>query len=564
MKTLVATLLLTLMTCMQVYGQDLETARRAIDAEQYEKAKGILENLVKSEPTEGENYFQLGVLYLIIGEDALAGETFNKGITVKDNGKLNYIGLGLLAQNDGNTSEASALFEKALQGAKKKGVKENVAIARAYTQSYHPDYAKAVAYAQQAIDANDKLAEAYLILGDAEYNLSKPNEAYAAYRDAYELDNSLLRAKLHMAVITKNARAFANAVKEMEEVATINPDYGPVYRELAETYYMWSVLDKKQYGTYIEKALANYKKYMSLTDYSLDSRMRHADFLVLAKDYATLEKEAMEMQKIDKVNPRILRYLGYSAYENGNYDEAIDALTRFVTSVDPKRIVGSDYLYLAKAEGKLAITQTADTTVVDSVRFGQMITYLNKGAEMKTMPDESLSVIGVDLYKAKLFNYASELFDVLIRNPQSTLLDKLYYSNAVLYNAAYMDSTSVAGYQDVLHKADSVYAAVIKGSPTTQDTYLNRARLNRFMTDDSAQINIINYSQEFIDVVASKGDAEMSKESVKPKLAEAYTTIGSYYAELDKQKAIESFEKAIALDPQNEHAVQSLKFLKKK
>jgi hypothetical protein len=27
------------------------------------------------------------------------------------------------------------------------------------------------------------------------------------------------------------------------------------------------------------------------------------------------------MKELDKVNPRILRYLGYAAYENGNIDD---------------------------------------------------------------------------------------------------------------------------------------------------------------------------------------------------------------------------------------------------
>jgi hypothetical protein len=40
---------------------------------------------------------------------------------------------------------------------------------------------------------------------------------------------------------------------------------------------------------------------MSLTDYSLASRMRHADFLIIAHDYA-LEIEAEKMKQIDKVN----------------------------------------------------------------------------------------------------------------------------------------------------------------------------------------------------------------------------------------------------------------------
>src|SRR5690606_11020320 len=114
-------------------------------------------------------------------------------------------------------------------------------------------------------------------------------------------------------------------------------------------YYLWALNDKNQYAAYNKLAIQNYEKYMSLTDYSLDSRMRHADFLILTKDYAALEKEANEMQKIDKVNPRILRYLGYSAYENNNPDATIKALTDSLAQNNAKPIV-RDYLYLGMAK----------------------------------------------------------------------------------------------------------------------------------------------------------------------------------------------------------------------
>jgi hypothetical protein len=67
---------------------------------------------------------------------------------------------------------------------------------------------------------------------------------------------------------------------------------------------------------------------MTLTDYSLDSRMRH-DFLVVAKDYKALEIEAEKM-KNDKIN-QILRYLGYSAYYNDNVDVAIKSLQDYTS-----------------------------------------------------------------------------------------------------------------------------------------------------------------------------------------------------------------------------------------
>jgi hypothetical protein len=64
-----------------------------------------------------------------------------------------------------------------------------------------------------------------------------------------------------------------------------------LYRELAETYYYWAVNVPSRNDEYMKQA-SYYEKYMTLTDYSLDSRMRHADFLVVAKDYKALEIEA--------------------------------------------------------------------------------------------------------------------------------------------------------------------------------------------------------------------------------------------------------------------------------
>ena len=82
----------------------------------------------------------------------------------------------------------------------------------------------------------------------------------------------------------------------------------------------------------MKTAIGYYEKYLSLTDYSLNSRMRHADFLILVRDYAALEAEAKKMAELDKVNPRIFRYLGYSAYENGNIDVAIKSLETFTSN----------------------------------------------------------------------------------------------------------------------------------------------------------------------------------------------------------------------------------------
>jgi hypothetical protein len=78
-----------------------------------------------------------------------------------------------------------------------------------------------------------------------------------------------------------------------------------VYRELAETYYKMARNKPSQAAANYKIALENYDKYMSFTDYSIQSRMR-ADFLILIED-AALEVEANKMIELDKVNPRIYR-----------------------------------------------------------------------------------------------------------------------------------------------------------------------------------------------------------------------------------------------------------------
>ncbi|HEU4497246.1 MAG TPA: hypothetical protein VFR70_09365, partial [Flavobacterium sp.] len=310
-----------------------------------------------------------------------------------------------------------------------------------------------------------------------------------------------------------------------------------------------------------------YEKYMSLTDYSLDSRMRHADFLILAKDYQALQKEAQAMQQLDKVNPRIYRYLGYAAYENKNYDESIKALTDFFAKADPKRVTGRDYLFLAKA--KLAKAITAEGTISDKAMFDNAMADLSKATEIDPEIGSEFSDLGVSLYKQKLYLESVKVFDAATKAPNSknALLDNFYLGNAVLFYVANDLKTDAERnkpeVQELLKKADAAYAKVVAGSPTTQDAHLNRAKINRFIAGEEAKANAVASYEKYIEVVQAKGEAELSKESVKNGLIGAYSYIGSHYAISDKAKARTYFEKALALDPNSKYIKESLDVLKK-
>jgi tetratricopeptide (TPR) repeat protein len=548
-------------------AQDVEQAKKAIDAEQYQKAKTILKSLIASNADEGRNYFLLGDVYLKQAETDSAAIYFNKGVGVKNNANLNSIGLGHIDLDNGNAAAAQAKFDAVQKDLKKKDVDPLIYIGRAYTNSEHPDYKKAINVLNQAIAKDAQSAQALLSLGDAYYKDRNQNEAYKAYRNAFALDNTLIRANLQLGVITKNTRAaFPEAIKSFDAVIAANPNYGPVYRELAETYYLWASTDTAKYNEYIKKALEYYKKYMSLTDYSLNSRMRYADFLVLARDYKALEAEAQAMQKLDKVNPKILRYLAYSAYENGNYAGSLQAMNEFLAKADPKRVIARDYLYLGLAKLASSVGKDAkdNTIVTNQTVFDEAINDIKKAAEKDINITNEFNEVGKKLFSQKLYGPAAVVFEAAAANPEdrNSFYDNFYLAYSIYYD--HVNKSDEAKKQNTvqLQKADAALVKVIALSPDAQDAHLYRAKVNQNLQTNEAYAVMAKHYDEYIRIVTAKGDAETSKPAVKANLIEAYSNAGAYYKVTNKTKAAEYFNKALALDPNDQYAKNELKTLK--
>ena len=556
---------LSLLLFGTAYAQDANEAKKAIDAEQYQKAKTILKSLISSSPDEGKNYFLLGDIYLKQTEQDSAAMYFNKGKAVKNNANFNEIGLGHIDLNSGNTAAAQSKFDAVEKGLGKKDVEQLIYIGRAYIFSDKPDYKKAIAVLNKAIAKDAKSAQAYLSLGDAHYGDRNQNEAYSAYRNAVLYDSSLLRPKLQMAVITKNTRvAFPEAIKAFDAIVAANASYGPVYRELAETYYIWGVTEPAKKAEYNAKALSYYEKYMSLTDYSLNSRMRHADFLLLTGDYKALEAEAQKMQQMDKVNPRILRYLAYSLYENGKFTESSAAMKEWIAKADPKRIIARDYLYLGLANLASSVGDDGkgNTTITNQATFDEAIANIKKAAETDINITNEFNTVGQKLFKQKLYGPAAVVFGVATTNPdnRNLMADNFFFAYSVYYDHVNKSAEAQKGNVENLKKADTALAKVIELNPKSQDAYLYRAKVNRYIqTPESLKMMAESYDK-YIEVVNAAGQNEVTKQ--KKNLLDAYSNAGAYYAVTDKTKAGDYFNKALALDPNDEYVKGQLKSLK--
>ncbi|MEO8253857.1 MAG: tetratricopeptide repeat protein [Flavobacterium sp.] len=538
-----------------VQAQSIDEVKKQIDAEQFQKAKTSLKSIIKSDPSEGKAYFLLGNIYLNQTVIDSAKITYNEGLKAKDDAYFNNIGLGQIDLENKDAAAAKAKFEIVKKEMRKKDFEEYVYIAKAYMNNSNPDYKAALATLELAKEKNPNEPQVLLAFGDAYYGDKNQNQAFSNYRNAFQADNSLIRAKVQLGVLLKGAKAYQEAVAAYNEVIALSPNYAPVYRELAETYYYWALNVPGRYDQYIKQALSFYEKYMTLTDYSLESRMRHADFLILAKDYKSLEVEANKMKELDKVNPRILRYLGYAAFENGHIDEAITSLEKFIK--DPaNKVISLDYLYLGQA--KIKKGTNAEGTAVDPTLYAEGIGLIKKAVELEPSVADGLGDLGKEYYEKKMFKESAAILEIATsyKESKSFLIDNYYLGNSIYFDNA---GKPVAERDTIaLKKADIAYGNVVTASPETVDAYISRARTNSLLEDDQA---MIKYYQEYIDHVTAKGAEELAKPAVKTKLIEAYNTMAAGYANFDKPKAIENFNKALAIDPENKYAIQSLKTL---
>ncbi|WP_395625658.1 hypothetical protein [Daejeonella sp.] len=534
-----------------VFSQSLTDARKAIDAEQYQKGKAMLNSLTSTQATNPETFFYLGNLYLTtasinIRPDYIdsAKAVFEKGISANAEYALNFVGLG--AVDLAKKASPKVNFDKAIALTKKKDHLTDLYIGRAYVNAPKPMITEGMVHLNKAKLLNEKDAQLFLVLGDAYRAEMKNSEAFSAYRTAFDLDKTFLRSKVELGKINKMSKAFEEAIAEFNSVIALDDKYGPAYRELAETYYQWAWTSKKEYEGRIKLALQFYEKYMDLTDRSLDSRLRHADFLYLVKDFKALEAEANEMAKLDNVNPRVLRYLAYSAFENGNFTSSAQALNDFIAKVEPTRLISQDYLYLGRAQMK------------DTTKFQEGMANIEKAVALDSTNAVVMSEIGQALYKGKKYVEAARAYEIAILNPERALLDYYYLGMSYYFTYGAQNAAKLNPPKDLLVKADTAFSFLVKRSPTTQAGWQYRGRINRLLDENDSKGLAVPYYEAYVKLV-TLDKPELAAKSV-PGLIEAYNYLGSVALrkDSDKLKAKEYFDKVILLDPSNVTAKESI------
>jgi tetratricopeptide (TPR) repeat protein len=537
-----------------VSAQSLDDARKAIDAEQYQKAKSMLKNLTVTEATKDENYFYLGWVYLKEDEADSAKVVFNKGIAVNPKSSLNYVGLGAVAHLEKDNATATSNFNTAIANAPKKDVKPYVYIGQSYllTASGAPSAADAQAAVDilsrgEAINKND--AELELALGNANSALMNGSAAYSAYSNAQTINPKWPAPDVALGVTLKNANNFDDAIADYQKAIALDPNYGPAYREWAETDARWAKTDPKVALDKDNEAVEQYKKFLSLTDNSVESQMRYADFLVTAGKYQELETVAKQLSAYANSNLRVYRYLGYAAYENKDYPAGLTAMNTWMTKAAPQRIIGRDYLYL----GRLQIASDQDSLGMQSLR---------KAYELDSTQTDVLLEIAKSAYANKKYKDAGDGYaEYITKSPGKYTFNDLFNEAKSYYFAYGAEKTPAPADTIMLTRADSALSKIQqKATHPVGLVALYRAYINDLKEPDRNNIKgyAKPYYEQYIAIATASGTPS---DADKKSLPGAYDYLGRYYQFVakDPAKAQDNYSKALAIDPTDAEAQAYMK-----
>lgn len=533
-------------------AQSLEDARKAVNAEQYQKAKSLFATLTQNQPTP-ENYFYYGDLYLKLNMPDSAKAVFQKGIAADDKGKykLNLIGLGTVDLFNKNASAAQANFNKATDDMRKKDYAEYLYIGKAYTYEPSRDLTKAFEWFEKAKENGEKDPELHIAMGDAYKAQNKNSEAVAEYQRAMNLKDNLLNVEVNIGEIWTQAFNFELAESTLKGVIAKDPNYGPAYRALAENYYRWTSAAPNRKEEFLTKAKENYSKYLDLTDRSVDSRYRYLIFLLNAGDYAGLEKAATEFISSPGYSKEYIlakRFKGYAAIEDNNNQQGIETLNNFIAEVDAKRLIADDYVYLGKAYQ----AEKQDSLAI--------LNYI-KGYELDTTNTEVLGNIAKTYFTSKQYDKAADYYGKLSKLPNASFVDWFYlgYSNYFHYaNLVNKGSKDTAEIKQTLLAADSAFTYVAEKA-NNADAYLYLARVEYYLDPVNENDKVKAAFDKFVEITLAK---ETLTDANKKNLSEAYSSLGAYYIKSDRAKAKEYFDKALALTPDNQQIKDALAALK--
>jgi tetratricopeptide (TPR) repeat protein len=520
-------------------GQDLNTALKLINSQQYEEAEKLLDELVKKDPANGDVYYYYGDALMkdylsdtfsnSKDEFAKKAETlFQTGIEKAPANVLNQVGMGavtLLTTSD--TSKADVYFNKAdvavpLKLKKKEftpqlaNILTNLAAAQMYGKVNR--FKKAITYCERAKVINPADPNVYLTLGDIYIKMSDASNALVNYNQALQKDPTSPLPKIKIGNIYMRVPNLVAARPYFEEAQQIDSTFAPVYRSLGE---LWTM------GGRHDLAKTYYYKYMQLSGNTTPAKTRYANSLFRSKDYAGALTVIEEVLKVDNSRNYLNRIAGYCAYEKkpADYEKGKMYMETFFKHAGNENIIPRDYAYYGRILYKMAKG--------DSLMLNQAFENLKKAYSMDEGDRALLAEIATDYYYAKRYPEAIETFQLKAQKGWADKTDPIMIARSY-YNMK--DSEN----------ALKAFGDILANDPKNVDAALYQARTASNMDPDMVTGAAAPYFEKVISIIGT------DTEKYKAALQESFSYFGYFnITKKDYTAAKEWYTKMLNLDPSN-------------
>ncbi|MGI4833149.1 MAG: tetratricopeptide repeat protein [Janthinobacterium lividum] len=502
-------------------AQKVVAAQKAIELERYNEARADLAG-----DNSPEASFELGRIYQMRNLSDSAATAFNKAAGTTPLG-LVAAGRALLAKND--VAGADAKFMDAAKVGKMKDVHILTLITQAYAESGNKTVVdKALPYVKAAETASKGKDNPELMIARGDlYQLSDSGggEAMSSYDRAIAADANNAEAYYKRGALNVRSRNGAGALTDLDKAVALNANYAPAIKEKAEMYFAANNYDK---------ATSTFQNYIGKAENSPNTTAEYAAFLYQGKKYPEALEQINKVLAVEPNNFTMNRLKAYTLYETKDYAGASTAMDQFLKIAPPEKILPQDYSYQSRI-------------LLQTNRAGEAMGILDKAIAGTTDPAQKKDLLNdkvTALNAQKMYPEALAVQRQIATMPGSDLTDQ--YKVAVAFNRA-----------KKFTQADSVYNIINTAKPTFAPAYLARAQANFGLDPESNKGLAKPYYEKYIELAGPTPD------KYKSGLVESYDYLGYYNLQKgDKPTATGYYEKALALDPADQNAVNAMKIIK--
>lgn len=527
-------LLLCVITSLVTVSQNIQDAKKFIYYERFKSAEDLLQQLVKADPANAENWYLLSVAALNTNNTAALQNMLSQAPASVKGEPYFQVAYGSFLLEKGNKDSAKYYFDQALdkKGSKNAGILSAIANAHIITKAGDATYA--VELLNKAISREKKDPALFTMLGDAQRKQGNGSEAYKSYTAALDKDDKHAAALYRMGKIFVSQKNAEMYLKYFNQALEADSNYAPAVYELYYHYYF----------TEPQKAMEYFKQYVAKSDPKKINDVLYTDLLYLNKQYQDAITNAQQLlgrnNNADSM-PRLYKLMAYSYLGLKDSAKAMTSMNQYFAKEVDTNMVAKDFEVMADLYAN--VPGKEDSAIAYYVKTVDMA----KDQAEKFHFYRKLS----DLYKDQkdYLNQAKWLGMYYTDNPKATNIDLFNWGIANFKAEAY-------------NQADTVFGTYIQKYPEQAFGYYWRARVNSLNDSTMEKGSAIPWYNKLISMI----ETDTTSKTNKKWLVEAYGYLAAYQTNQikDYKTATENLRKILAIDPGNKDAQQYIAVLEKK